>query len=196
MKTRLKSTSLQAFTLIEMLVVITIIGILAGLVGGAVTGVMKKAKKVRTQAALKDIVLGINNYRVEYNRFPLPQGHSSEEPVPLSAGNTILKILLGKNEAKMNPREIAYIEPPMAKNGAGGLSGSEGNYELTDSWAMPYEVIVDANYDNKISNPDVDNADSTISTGAPRDIVAGAVALSFGEDKKENTKDDVVSWRP
>ncbi|MDB6004041.1 MAG: signal peptide protein [Prosthecobacter sp.] len=196
MKTRLKSTSLRAFTLIEMLVVITIIGILAGLVGGAVTGVMKKAKKVKTQAALKDIVLGINNYRVEYNRFPLPQGHSSEEPVPLSGGSTILKILLGKNDSKMNPREIAYIEPPMAKNGAGGLSGSDDNYELTDPWATPYQVTLDANYDNKIANPDLQNEDSTISNGAPRDIVAGAIASSFGEDKKENTKDDVVSWRP
>ncbi len=196
MNTRFKSTSHRAFTLIEMLVVITIVGILAALTGGAVTGVMKKAKKVKTQAALKDIVLGINNYRVEYNRFPLPQGHSSEAPIPLSAGSGILKILLGQNEGKMNPREIAYIEPPMAKNGAGGLSGAAGSYEFTDPWGTAYEVIVDANYDNKIANPDIQNEDSTISAGAPRDIVAGAVALSFGEDKKANSKDDVVSWRP
>ncbi|MDB6136956.1 MAG: xcpT 2 [Verrucomicrobiaceae bacterium] len=179
-----------------MLVVITIIGILAALVGGATSGVMRKAKKVKTQAALKDVVLGVKNYQVEYNRYPLPQGHSSESPIPLSAGSTILKILLGNNESKMNPREIAYIEPPMGKNGAGGLSGSEGSYELDDPWGTPYQLVLDANYDNKITNPDIQNEDSTISTGAPRDLVAGVIAFSFGEDKKQNTKDDVVSWRP
>ena len=196
MNTRLKSTSQRAFTLIEMLVVITIIGILASLTGAAVTGVMKKAKKVKTQAALKDIVLGIKNYQVEYNRYPLPQGRTSEEPIPLNEGSTILKILLGKNESKMNPREIAYIEPPMAKNGAGGLSGTDGNYALNDPWGTAYQVVLDANYDNKISNPDIRNEDATISHGAPRDIIAGCIAFSFGEDKKQNTKDDVVSWRP
>ena len=196
MNTRFKSTSHRAFTLIEMLVVITIVGILAALTGGAVTGVMKKAKKVKTQAALKDIVLGISNYRVEYNRFPLPQGQSSEDAIPLSAGSAILKVLLGQNDGKMNPREIAYIEPPMAKNGAGGLSGSSGSYEFTDPWGTAYQVIMDANYDNKITNPDTQNEDSTISAGAAREIVAGAVALSLGEDKKKNSKDDVVSWRP
>ena len=196
MKTRFSISSQRAFTLIELLVVITIIGILAALVGGATTGVMKRAKKVKTQAALKDIVLAVKNYQVEYNRYPLPPGHTSEEPIPLSSGSTILKILLGKNEGKMNPREIAYIEPPMAKNGAGGLSGSEGSYELTDPWATPYELTVDANYDNKIANPDAQNEDTTVSANAPRDIIAGAIAVSYGEDKKKNTKDDVASWRP
>ena len=48
----------------------------------------------------------------------------------------------------------------------------------------------------KIANPDIRNEDATISHGAPRDIIAGCIAFSFGEDKKQNTKDDVVSWRP
>ena len=195
MKTRFTATSKRAFTLIEMLVVITIIGILAALVSSATGGVMKKAKRVKTQAALKDIVLGIKNYQVEYNRYPIPAGKTGEEAIPLSAGTGILKVLMGGNDNKMNPRGIVFIDPPVAKGGAGGLSGSEGNQEFTDPWGTPYLVILDANYDNKIANPDAQNSDSTISKDAPKDLVMGAIAMSPGEDKKLHNKDDVVSWR-
>ena len=197
MNSRLSSNSKRAFTLIEMLVVITIIGILASLVASAASGAIKKAKRVKTQAALKDIVLAIKNYQVEYNRYPLPQGHTGEEPIPLSSGATVLKILLGANEGKMNPRTITFLEPAAAsKGGAGGLTGSDGSQALNDPWGVAYEVIMDANYDNKIANPDSQNADATISKGAPRDLIVGAIAMSSGEDKKKHTKDDVVSWRP
>ncbi len=196
MKNRSTSFSKRAFTLIEILVVITIIAVLIGIAFPAVTGVMRKAKKVKAQAALKDITLGIKNYQVEYNRYPLPPGQTSEQPIPLTQGSSVLKILMGTNDSKMNPREITYIEPPMGKDGAGGLTGSEGNYALMDPWGQAYEVIIDANYDNKISNPDLKNEDPTISSGAPPFLVMGVVGFSSGEDKKANTKDDVVSWRP
>ena len=61
MKIPFRLPARSGFTLIEMLVVIGIIGILASLTVPAATGVMKKAKKVKTSAALKDIQLGIKN---------------------------------------------------------------------------------------------------------------------------------------
>lgn len=188
-------TALRAFTLIEMLVVIGIIGILASLAVPAATGVMKKAKKVKTQAALKDIQLGIKNYQQEYNRYPLRAGSTSEEPIPLDEGSSLLKVLLGEDEQKINPRRIVYIEPPMGKNGAGGLTGSEGSYGLMDSWGSPYQVVMDANYDNKITNPDARNDDKSVSADAPANLPLGVIVYSLGDDKKPFTKDDVASWR-
>jgi prepilin-type N-terminal cleavage/methylation domain-containing protein len=196
MKHTLHLAARRGFTLIEMLVVIGIIGILASLAVPAATGVMKKAKKVKTSAALKDVQLGIKNYQVEYNRYPLRAGSTTEDPIPLDEGSSLLKVLLGQNPDKLNPRGIIYIEPTMGKNGTGGLTGSEGSYGLMDSWGEPYQVVMDANYDNKISNPDVRNDDPSVSSGAPPNLPMGVIVYSHGDDKKPYTKDDVASWRP
>ncbi|MDB6004040.1 MAG: xcpT 2 [Prosthecobacter sp.] len=195
MKTRFTFTSRRAFTLIELLVVITIISMLASLVSTAVMKVMDNAQRVRAHAALSDIVMAVNNYHTEYNRYPLPSGSNDEEPVRLSAGSPMLKILLGGNDNKMNPKASTYLQPPMAKNGAGGLSGTDGSQALNDPWGEAYEVAVDANFDNKISNPDMENEDPSISKNAPSNLVFGVIASSYGRDKKKGTKDDVVSWR-
>jgi prepilin-type N-terminal cleavage/methylation domain-containing protein len=196
MKNPHRFSARRAFTLIEMLVVIGIIGILASLAVPAATGVMKKAKKVKTQAALKDIQLGIKNYQQEYNRYPVRAGSTSEEPVALEEGSSLLKVLLGEDEQKLNPRREVFIEPAMGKNGSGGLTGTEGSYGLKDSWGEPYQVVMDANYDNKVSNPDARNSDKDISSGAPANLPFGVIVYSHGDDKKPFTKDDIASWRP
>ncbi|MBL9114276.1 MAG: type II secretion system protein [Verrucomicrobiaceae bacterium] len=192
---RLTLTPSRGFTLIEMLVVIGIIALLATMAVPAANVVMGKVKRVRTQAALKDLTVGIKAYQTEYSRYPVPSGYSSETPVPLSQGSGVLKVLLGVNEQNMNTRGIVFIEPPPAKNGAGGLTGDQGSYGYMDMWGEPYYVVMDVNYDNKIQNPDVANMDRDVSNGAPQQLITGAIAYSVGEDKKVNTKDDVVSWR-
>lgn len=195
MNARLHSTSHRAFTLIELLVVITIVGILAALTTTAAISAIQRARVVQTKSALDQIVVGISNYKTEYNRLPLPPGHTSEEAIPLDQGSAILKILLGLNEAKMNPREHLFIQPNLANaGGAGGLVGSQGSYGLTDLWGTPYEVILDANYDGRIVNPDSQNEDAHVSKDAA-EIFASVIAYSYGPDRKKGTRDDIVSWR-
>jgi prepilin-type N-terminal cleavage/methylation domain-containing protein len=194
MKKIRNSSSRSAFTLIEMLVVIGIIAVLAGLAVPAANGVMNKAKKVKTQAALKDIQLGIKNYQMEYGRYPIAGSNKSETPISLDQGSELLDILLGGGN-KMNPRKIAFIEPPIAKNGTGGLVGDEGSYGLTDNWGTPLEVIIDADYDNKVDNPDSRNSSENVQRGAPNTLPLGAIVYSLGEDKELGTADDIASWR-
>jgi len=59
-----------AFTLVEMLVVVTIIAILAGMVFGLFTMVTRQAKKAQCIKMLEALANAINEYRGEYGQYP------------------------------------------------------------------------------------------------------------------------------
>ncbi len=191
----------SAFTLIELLVVITIIIILAGMAFPVVTGVMEKARKVRTLAVIKDLQVAIKGYQTEYNRYPSSEtGSDVETDTKKSA---LVPILMGADgQAKMNGRDISFIDLPMAKNDRGGLIGQdEDSYQLVDEWSNAYQVIMDTSGDGKVKNPDTGNEDSTISSGASTQLPSGVAIYSYGPDgappksKRSPSKDDITSWR-
>ena len=154
---------------------------------------------IRTQAAEKDIILGIKNYQVEYNRYPLPpEAQNTPTDQRLESTGRFLAVLLGENVDGLNPRQIAYLEPPMAKDGKRGLipGSAPGEAKLMDSWGHPYVILIDANHDNKIDNPDRKNSSPQVSQSAPKQVSAGVLAYSVGPDGIDGTPDDIVSWRP
>ncbi|MDB6073697.1 MAG: hypothetical protein JWO89_1337 [Verrucomicrobiaceae bacterium] len=176
-----------------MLVMVPLIGFLVALFDPLRrTGTATRASKVRTQATLKDMVLGLQSYHVDYGRWPV----SGSNEVKMPCAGALLQILLGDNVDGLNVRGIAYIEPPMSRKGFGGLIGTVGAFQLTDAWGHPYVILLDTNGDGKLANPDVKNTGAGISASAPAQIVAEVAAFTLGPDGIEGTKDDVVSWRP
>ncbi len=59
-----------AFTLVELLVVITIIGILAALITVAAIGALKKAQEARIKAEINQIATAVDDYRNKYTAYP------------------------------------------------------------------------------------------------------------------------------
>lgn len=86
----------------------------------------------------------------------------------------------------------------MAKDGKGGLfqDSPAGEYKFTDPWGHPYILLLDADYDNHIENPDCKNSSPEVKKEAPATLLAGAIAYSLGPDGVEGTADDIPSWRP
>lgn len=181
----------SAFTLIELLVVITIIGVLAAIAFPVTTAVLDKARKLKTRAVLKDLQVAIKAYQTEYNRYP---SSSSSDATELTNGQ-IVNILLGTTVGNFNTRGIQFIDLPMAKNGRGGLIGNTGNYQLVDDYGNPYVIMMDTDYNNQISNPDVGNSDPNVSSGASNILPMGVAIYSYGKDGQPQTKDDLASWR-
>ena len=190
-----KRTRRSGFTLIELLVVIGIIAILASLAFPVTQAVLQRAYKLKAQAMVKDIQVAISNYVTEYNR--LPQQGQSETPTPTDQSSQLISILMAETTGQnsLNPRGIVFLNANMAKNNRGGLVENGSQLSLVDQWGNPYQVIMDGNYDNKVANPDLQSDDQTISQGAPPQLRTRAAVFSFGPDGKQNTKDDIVSWR-
>lgn len=206
------SIARRGFTLIELLVVIVIIAILVSLAVPAYNVVMRKSQELKIKATMKDIQVAIGHYRTEYNRFPidvsnLGGGDTDMEPF-LTDGTTqpMINILMANVDTSgastnMNPKQIKFLDLPFAKNNQFGIidpSGGAGDgapVQLVDNWGLPYKVMLDTNYDNRITNPDKSNADQNISSKAPEFLGSTSGIYSFGADRMEFTKDDVVSWR-
>jgi prepilin-type N-terminal cleavage/methylation domain-containing protein len=67
------------FTLVELLIVMAIIAILAGLLLAGVTAARRRAKRSAATIELKNIETALNAYRFDFNRFP-PDYHLNTTP--------------------------------------------------------------------------------------------------------------------
>ena len=67
------------FTLTELLVVVAIIGLLAGLSTVAVPRAMESGKKAKVKTELTSLVAAVKAYRQEYGRYPINQTLADNE---------------------------------------------------------------------------------------------------------------------
>src|SRR5688572_9437206 len=69
-KRRRGRASQRGLTLIEILVVVTILGIIAGIIGINVIGALDDAKKDAAHVQLKNIADAVELYKIKFNRYP------------------------------------------------------------------------------------------------------------------------------
>ena len=63
--------SRNAFTLVELLTVIAVIGILAAITFGISTGVFERQARARAQAELATLASALESYRAQYGSYPI-----------------------------------------------------------------------------------------------------------------------------
>ena len=157
------------FTLIEMLVVIAIIGILAGILLPAMGSVTKRAKVTKAKAEMSNLEAAIKQYEAEYNRLPGATGFDKNgDPdytfgggfAPAGAGynpknSDLMEVLMdidrvgGPNEQhRRNPRNVATFHAKQT-SGTNAPGFSTVDYAFRDPWSNPYIITLDLNDDNK-----------------------------------------------
>ena len=192
----------DAFTLIELLIVITIIAIWLGLLFPAFRGIQNQAKRTQTKNDLTQIVTAVNSFYTEYGKYPLSTSSDTTfGPGGSPATNETLLNALRGLDATLNPRQIVFISPPDVKDKSNPRSGigidtsNAGQY--FDPWGKNYVTRIDGDYDNQVDNPYSANAGS-----APK-LRSGVIAWSLGKDgtggsgdkKSASSDDDVTSWQ-
>src|SRR5207248_2340117 len=152
----------NAFTLVELLVVIGIIAILMGLLFAGGRAVQQQAKRTQAKNDLAQIVTAINAFYTEYGRYPTsltPDTTATYGPAGGNTNNLLFNELRACTAtdttctaaATLNTRQIVYISPPVVKNPASpnagiGIPGTGapapvGQY--WDPWGKPYNVRID-----------------------------------------------------
>lgn len=177
------------FTLLELLVVITIIGILAGLMFPATSAALRKAENTHTQHTCYNLKNAVAAYFTEYRKYPVESGND-DETVELRSDHEIMDVLLGSDaEAEndgLNPRRIAFYSGKQAKPMGGGkyrkgiTLESDGGGELWDPWGEYYYLRLDLDYNNRVEKPSWDK--KTDAQYLPESILIWSTGREIDDD--------------
>ncbi|MCX7803618.1 MAG: type II secretion system protein GspG [Planctomycetota bacterium] len=117
----------RGFTLVEMLVVIAIITILAGLVLAGVTAARRHAKEKAAESTIKRIELAATRYETDFGDYPDSGGMDG-----VAGCENLLEAL--KSTAKSGP----YIEGNEFRETD---SNRNGRPEIADEWGRPFRYV-------------------------------------------------------
>jgi len=158
--------------LVELLVVISIIGMLVGLLSVAIPKAMESGKKAKAKGELTAIVAAVKAYKQEYGRWP-SANTTSDTTFKGGDSESLLAALSGTSSALVeNPKSVRFLEG----------AGTDGT--MKDPWKTQYLILVDTD-------------DSNSMTYKSKTIGISVLTVSFGKDQKQDATpgsgDDVFS---
>ena len=168
----------QSFTLVELLLVIVVIAILAGIAFPVIGGMNRKGKETRARSEINAIITAIKQYEADYGTLPyIPTSDAEDDcfftkmDLPDRAFDTqyktaydeVMAILMnlppdGK-EYNGTPAS-AYTRPGKAKNKryldpppkmVTPIDGTPSGYYFLDPWGRRYNIALDTGYDGKVN---------------------------------------------
>ena len=150
----------QAFTLMELLIVMTIIATLVGITAAAATMMQKKARRLKADAQIQSITLGLEKYNQEYSEYPSVNGNQKSEfnglNYTVAGARMLYQALSGDgtnaikgvssrpsngqlNESRDGEVFLSAADPANTASGMVGRIGETNNYFLQDPFEKPYQ---------------------------------------------------------
>ncbi len=122
----------RGVTLIELLIVIVVIGILAGILLPALYGTKKRGKQRKAELEVRALSTAIRNYHYHFHEWPCDDLDSSTD-ITYRANNHIIMEMLSDAEPPMINLSV------FSTNSAGSV---------LDPWGGYYGITMDLNYDD------------------------------------------------
>ena len=174
------------FTLVELLVVVSIIGLLVGLLAAGIPLAIEKGMTAKAKGETTAIVAAIKAYKQEYGKFPgdptvanrLFSSNSSPDTM-----NSLMKVLSGDAATNLkgeiaNPKGVRFFE---------GAKINEKNV-MADPWGGQYLVLVDSTETGSVTYTNA---------GTPANVRVSVLAICYGKDgiadTATKTKNDIFS---
>ena len=145
-----KGVVVAGFSLVELLVVISIIGLLAGLSSVVIPKAMESGRKAKAKGDLTAIVAAVKAYKQEYGKWPveIPNGIDDEDTEAAGTyswfsgdgSKNLMKILSAsdKDSSGLNPKKVRFLEGPE----------NDGKFE--DPWKNQYIIKLDTDESSSI----------------------------------------------
>ena len=202
----------KAFTLIELLTVIAIIGILAGIIIPAAGGVKTSANKAKTKAMFSQWSLAMDLFKSDYGYYPAIGTNNKVVPTSFFGaltGKTYAGGVALTNDLKGNTRKLSFYSPSQS-DVTSTANGDATNGGLKDAFGnTDFVVFTDSNGDGLVNSSDTPPLSLQVVTGVESGVVtptlsslgltdlatgvrAGVIFYSAG--KGTNEKDIVTSW--
>jgi prepilin-type N-terminal cleavage/methylation domain-containing protein len=204
----------RAFTLIEMIIVISIISVLLGLLYGSLERARKFSRRAIAFSEVKNIEAGLKQYYAHYHDWPPDTFYDSLSQKPLTSGGDG-GFVIDANAALMlqgsitdnspqglrdaNPDRLPFVEFARFSTEAQGQSVPINPFRITTATALSrqYKVLFDLDGDSKIfvRDPSI----SSFSTNVFKSLVVWTLIPGTPgtgrNDGSESTRDEVIgSW--
>ena len=181
----MKTDTRKQFTLIELLIVIAIIGILAGLMFPAFSVVRNNARRSKANSECQGLKTAIILYETEFSCWPGEVSGSKDGVLTSSEYIKMCKVLTGENSKKMVCYEVGV--------------GFDENKGILDPWGRQYQVALDADYDNVLTESSVQAVKSVNSVNgrSGQNLRSRVAVYSYGvyEDEKDAKDIDKLAKR-
>lgn len=193
----------KGFTLVELLVVITIIVTLMAILIPVVGSAQKKAVALKAKNGCTDLVTSVTGYYNAYNILPANSASAPTQDTEVESTEPIMSILAGMNINNMNRKETPFGNFEDAKgssrnNAYAGLWQDNNGAALYDPWRKKagvrrgYMMLIDYDYNTRLNNP--------FEQGRilPRLVIVWSTGKdgkwSRGKPKVGLNEDNVYSW--